>query len=72
MAIYDIKTINHWQSVVTICVNGGEQDAIDSMKNEMKRMGYTDVEAVAIRRMNESYGCGGYGVIAIEDFHAVQ
>lgn len=72
MAIYEVKTKNHWQAVVTVCVNGGEQDAVDCMKNDMEMMGYTGVEAVAIRRMNESYGCGAYGLIAIEDFHEVQ
>lgn len=72
MAIYNIKVTNHWQSVVTVIVYGDEEDAIASMKNQMERMGYEGVEAVAIRRMNESYGNGCYGLIAIEDFRAVQ
>lgn len=72
MVIYDIKTINHWEPVVTVCVNGGEQDAIASMKNQMERMGYVGVEAAEIRRMNEFYCNGGYALRAAEDFHAVQ
>ncbi|EOH0528238.1 hypothetical protein ACLMVZ_002901 [Klebsiella aerogenes] len=71
MAVYEIKTINHWDPVVTIYTSGNEQDAIASMKEQMERMGYTGVEAEAIRRMNESYGNGGYGLVAIEAFRSV-
>ena len=69
---FEIKTINHWEPVITVCTGGDEKDAIVSMKEHMEREGYAGVEAVAIRRMNESYGNGGYGLIAVEDFHPVQ
>lgn len=72
MAAYEIKTINHWESSVTVFTSGNEQDAIASMKEQMKSMGYEGVKASAIRRMNESYGNGGYSLIAVEDFHPVQ
>jgi len=72
MAVFEIKTINHWNPVVTVCTSGDEKDAIASMKEQMERMGYAGVEAEAIRRMSESYGNGGYGLIAVEDFQPVQ
>ncbi|CZZ71324.1 TPA: hypothetical protein I9776_001936 [Klebsiella oxytoca] len=71
MAVYEIKTINHWNPVITVFTSGNEQDAIASMKEQMERMGYSGVEAAATRRMNESYGNGGYGLIAVEDFQPV-
>lgn len=71
MAVYEIKTINHWDPAVTVFTSGNEQDAIASMKEQMERMGYEGVGASAIRRMNESYGNGGYSLIAVEDFRPV-
>lgn len=67
MAAYDIKLSNGWISTVN-CANS-ESEAIKRLISERERMGYEHTDASEIRRMKESYGNGGYGLIACEEFH---
>lgn len=69
MAAYDIKLTNGWVATVN-CANS-EQDAIEQLKIERKGMGYESTEVSEIRRMKESYCNGGYGLIAMEEYHPV-
>lgn len=67
MAAYDIKLSNGWVSTVN-CANS-ESEAIERLKIERERMGYENTDVAEIRCMKESYGNGGYGLVAIEEFH---
>ncbi|QMR77797.1 MULTISPECIES: hypothetical protein [Enterobacter] len=69
MAAYDIKLSNGWVSTVN-CANS-ESEAIETLKNERERMGYESTDVAEIRRMKECYGNGGYGLVALEDFHPI-
>lgn len=69
MAAYDIKLSNGWISTVN-CANS-ETEAIERLKIERERMGYERTDVAEIRRMNESYCNGGYGLVAVEEFHQI-
>ncbi len=69
MAAYDIKLSNGWISTIN-CANS-ENEAIERLKIERERMGYERTDVAEIRRMNESYGNGGYGLVAVEEFHQI-
>ncbi|EDZ5942490.1 hypothetical protein GOE48_18505 [Salmonella enterica] len=69
MAVYDIKLSNGWISTVN-CANS-ESEAIKRLISERERMGYEHTDVSEIRRMKESYGNGGYGLIAAEEFHKI-
>lgn len=69
MATYEIKLTNGWLNTVH-CANS-EQEAIDRLRAERTSMGYESTEVAEIRMMKESYCGGGYGLIALEEFHPV-
>lgn len=69
MAAYDIKLSNGWISTVN-CANS-EIEAIERLRIERQRMGYEHTDVAEIRCMKESYGNGGYGLVALEDFHPI-
>lgn len=70
MAAYEIRLTNGWLATVN-CAES-EQEAIERLTEERTRMGYDSTHASEIRRMKESYVGGGYGLIAVEDFHPIQ
>jgi hypothetical protein len=69
MAAYQIKLTNGW--IATVNCASSEQDAIEQLKIERVGMGYESTEVAEIRRMKEAYGNGGYGLVALEEFHPV-
>lgn len=69
MAAYDIKLDNGW--IHTVVYAESESDALARLKGERERMGYKITNATEIRKMKESYGNGGYNLVALEDFHQI-
>lgn len=69
MAAYDIKLDNGW--IDTVLCATSLKDALERHSSERIRMGYTSTNVIAVRKMNESYGNGGYGLIASEEWHTI-